>query len=67
MNSKPWGEPMAMTEQQKQIMIAKTKAVFQIIWAILKPLAFVVLAVGVVVFGALISIIGSSFSGKGRR
>lgn len=58
---------MAMSEEQKQIMIAKTKAVFQIIWAILKPLAFVVLAVGVVVFGALISIIGSSFSGKGRR
>jgi hypothetical protein len=58
---------MAMSEEQKQIMIVKTKAVFQIIWIILKPVAFVVLAVGVVVFGALISIIGSSFSGKGRR
>jgi hypothetical protein len=58
---------MAMTEQQKQIMIAKTKAVFQIIWVILKPLAFVVLAVGVVVFGALFSILGASLTGKGRK
>jgi hypothetical protein len=58
---------MAMTEDQKQIMILKTKAVFQIIWIVLKPLAFVVLAVGIVVFGALFSIIGASFSGKGRK
>ena len=58
---------MAMSEEQKQIIILKTKAVFQVIWAILKPLALVVLAVAVVVFGALFSILGASLSGKGRK
>ena len=58
---------MAMTVEQKQIVILKIQTTFKIIWAILKPLAFVVIAVGIVVFGALFSILGASLTGKGRR
>jgi hypothetical protein len=58
---------MAMTEEQKQIVILKIETGFKILWAILKPLAILVLAVGVVVFGALFSILGASLTGKGRK
>jgi nitrogen fixation/metabolism regulation signal transduction histidine kinase len=58
---------MAMTELQKQIIILKIQTAFKIIWAILKPLAVIVLVVGFVVFGALFSILGASLTGKGRK
>jgi hypothetical protein len=61
------GEPMAMTELQKQIVLLKVETGFKILWAILKPLAVIVLAVGIVVFGALFSVLGASLTGKGRR
>ena len=58
---------MAMTEKQKQIVILKIETGFKILWAILKPLSLIVLAVGVLVFGALFSILGAALTGKGRR
>jgi hypothetical protein len=58
---------MAMTEVQKQIIILKIETAFKIAWAVLKPLAIIVLALGFVVFGALFSILGASLTGKGRR
>jgi hypothetical protein len=58
---------MAMTEEQRQIVILKVETGFKILWAILKPLSLIVLAVGFVVFGALFSILGASFTGKGRK
>ncbi len=58
---------MAMTEVQKQIVILKIETAFKIAWAVLKPLAVIVLVLGFVVFGALFSILGASLTGKGRR
>ena len=58
---------MAMSEEQKQIIILKMKTGLKIVWAVLKPIAIVVVAVGVVIFGAIFQIISASISGKGRR
>jgi hypothetical protein len=58
---------MAMTELQKQVLLLRIETFFKISWAVLKPLAIIVLALGFVVFGALFSILGASLTGKGRR
>ena len=58
---------MAMTELQKQVLLLRIETFFKIAWAVLKPLAIIVLALGFVVFGALFSILGASLTGKERR